>query len=75
VIEQAKGMLSLLYGIDAEAAFALLRWRSQESNVKLRALAQRVVADFRNVRGLDPGGRSVYDELFVTAHQRVTDSE
>ena len=35
-IEQAKGMLMVVYGIDAEAAFDLLRWRSQEANVKLR---------------------------------------
>ena len=26
-----------VYRIDAEAAFEVLRWRSQESNIKLRA--------------------------------------
>lgn len=36
VIERAKGMLMLVYGIDADAAFDLLKWRSQETNVKLR---------------------------------------
>ena len=45
-IEQAKGMLMAVYGIDADAAFGLLRWRSQESNVKLRLLADQVVHDF-----------------------------
>jgi anti-anti-sigma factor len=43
-IEQAKGALMLIYGLDAEAAFALLSWQSQRSNVKLRGLAERLVA-------------------------------
>lgn len=43
-IEQAKGALMLVYGLDAEAAFALLSWQSQQSNVKLRDLAERLVA-------------------------------
>lgn len=42
-IEQAKGVLMLVYGLDAEAAFALLSWQSQHSNVKLRDLAERLV--------------------------------
>src|SRR5258705_13192167 len=33
-IEQAKGMLMLIYGMDDAAAFELLKWRSQETNVK-----------------------------------------
>jgi AmiR/NasT family two-component response regulator len=49
VIEQAKGMLMLVYGLDAAAAFDLLRWRSQESNIKLRRLAQQLVEDFRAI--------------------------
>jgi PAS domain S-box-containing protein len=40
IIDQIKGMLMLIYGIDAEKAFGLLKWRSQATNVKLRALAQ-----------------------------------
>ena len=40
VIEQAKGMLMLVYGLDEDAAFDLLKWRSQSSNVKLRRLAE-----------------------------------
>ena len=34
-----------IYGIGPAAAFDLLKWRSQEGNVKLRALAERVLAD------------------------------
>lgn len=44
VIEQAKGALMLVYGLDAEAAFAMLNWQSQHANIKLRELAERLVA-------------------------------
>ena len=71
-IEQAKGMLRVIYGIDEAAAFDLLKWRSQEANVKLRLLAKQIAADFV---GLNRDGtmppRSVYDNLLLTAHVRV----
>ncbi|TGD84934.1 ANTAR domain-containing protein [Mycolicibacterium sp. CH28] len=70
-IEQAKGMLMVVYGIDAEAAFDLLRWRSQEGNIKLRLLAERVVADFVALSQTDPAPvRSAYDNLLLTADRR-----
>ncbi|MDT5094354.1 MAG: hypothetical protein QOH60_3717 [Mycobacterium sp.] len=50
-IEQTKGMLMLIYGIDDTAAFDLLKWRSQETNVKLRALAEQIGADFLALSG------------------------
>lgn len=40
-IEQAKGVLMAGYGITAERAFDILVWRSQETNLKLRDLADR----------------------------------
>lgn len=43
VIEQAKGMLMGQRGLDADAAFAVLRRASQRENVKLRDIAQRLV--------------------------------
>ncbi len=39
-IEQAKGILMLVYRIQSDAAFDLLKWRSQETNAKLRVLAR-----------------------------------
>ncbi|ORB50484.1 antitermination regulator [Mycolicibacterium rhodesiae] len=71
-IDQAKGMLMMVYSISADAAFDLLRWRSQETNVKLRDLAQQVATDFQGVPhdGAMPD-RSVYDGLLMTAHLRV----
>jgi hypothetical protein len=71
-IEQVKGMLMLIYRIDADAAFELLRWRSQESNVKLRILAEQVLADFEALayeETMPP--RATFDHLLLTAHQRV----
>lgn len=72
VIEQAKGMLMLVYRITPDTAFELLRWRSQETNVKLRVLAEQITMDFL---ALDCDEalpvRRVYDHLLLTAHTRV----
>ncbi|WP_319431753.1 PAS and ANTAR domain-containing protein [Mycobacterium sp. RTGN5] len=72
IIEQAKGMLMVVYGIDSGAAFDLLRWRSQEANIKLRLLADRVVADFVGLSQSESSPpRSAYDNLLLTADQRI----
>ena len=47
VIAQVKGILMIVYRIEADAAFDLLTWRSQAANVKLRVLAEQLLADFR----------------------------
>ncbi len=47
VIGQAKGMLMERYGIDAAAAFGLLRKLSQESNTPVASLAEKVVETSR----------------------------
>lgn len=74
-IEQAKGMLMVVYGIDSSAAFDLLRWRSQEANIKLRLLAERVVADFVGLSQIESSPpRSAYDNLLLTADQRIVGS-
>lgn len=72
-IEQAKGMLMAIYNMTAEQAFELLTWVSQKHNVKVRRLAERLVADFSAVGhdGQMPP-RSVYDNLLMTAHQRLS---
>ena len=71
-IEQAKGMLMLIYGIDELAAFQLLKWRSQETNVKLRILAEQIAADFTSLSGTETlPPRSAFDNLLLTAHLRV----
>jgi fructose-specific component phosphotransferase system IIB-like protein len=71
-IEQAKGMLMLIYRINADSAFELLRWRSQETNTKLRALAEQIAKDFLELSYDDElPVRAVYDRLLLTAHLRV----
>jgi ANTAR domain/PAS fold len=69
-IEQAKGMLMLIYGISDSAAFDLLKWLSQETNVKLRLLAEQITEDFRGV-GLTLTSQSEFDHLLLTAHSRI----
>jgi PAS domain S-box-containing protein len=71
-IEQAKGMLMLIYRITAESAFELLKWRSQETNVKLRVLAEQVVKDFLALTYDEVlPDRAEYDRLLLTAHLRL----
>ena len=71
-IEQAKGMLMLLYRINADSAFELLKWRSQETNTKLRALAEQIVKDFLELQYDEVlPARIVYDRLLLTAHLRA----
>ena len=69
-IEQAKGALMLVYGIDADAAFELLMWRSQHTNTKLRALAAQVVAELSTLSPTD-SLRQQFDHLLLTAHDRI----
>ena len=74
VIEQAKGMLMVIYGISAEAAFDLLKWRSQETNLKLREVAERIIAEFASQsRTGELPGRATFDQLLLTAHLRAAD--
>jgi len=71
-IEQAKGMLMLIYRITADSAFELLKWRSQEANVKLRVLAEQVVKDFLGLTYDEVlPSRAEYDRLLLTAHLRI----
>ncbi|MGN7779670.1 PAS and ANTAR domain-containing protein [Mycolicibacterium sp. 22603] len=71
-IEQAKGMLMLIYRISGDTAFDLLRWRSQETNTRLKSLAQQLVTDFLELDYHEQlPHRSVYDRLLLTAHLRA----
>ena len=72
VIEQVKGVLRVVYRIDDEAAFGVLRWRSQETNIKLRELAEQLMTDFTGAGGGDElPARAVFDLMLMTAHQRI----
>ncbi len=69
-IEQVKGMLMLVYGIDDIAAFKLLKWLSQESNIKLKLLAEQIAEDFC-AASQQAISRTVFDQLLLTAHARA----
>jgi hypothetical protein len=73
VIEQAKGAVMLVYGLDADEAFAILRVRSQETNTKLRVLAANVAAELPSIGVPAVSGalRDRVDRLLSTAHEQA----
>jgi hypothetical protein len=48
----------------------LLRWLSQQANVKLRPLAEQIAQDFRGA-GLPLNTQSEFDHLLLSAHRRA----
>ena len=74
LIEQAKGMVMFVYGLDADAAFDALRSQSQEHNVKLVLIAEQVVKDLMELaKNKGPARRLAFDGLVHSAHQRIAD--
>jgi len=71
VIEQAKGILMAVYRVSPEQAFGVLRWRSQDTNTKLRALAQQLIAEVSNLPAPSADVQSAFDHLLLTVHQRI----
>jgi ANTAR domain len=72
LIEQTKGMLMFVYGIDADAAFDVLRKQSQQHNIKLRLIAEQIMKDLVELSTKGSlAGRLALDGLLVTAHQRI----
>lgn len=71
IIEQAKGLLMMTYGISAERAFDILVWRSQETNTKLRMLASQIIEDLTSELHVPDDVRQRADHLLLTAHRRI----
>jgi hypothetical protein len=72
VIEQTKGMLMFLYGVDADAAFEMLRSQSQQHNVKLRLIAEQIMKDLVQLGGTGtPPSRTSSDGVIARAHQQI----
>ncbi len=67
VIDQAKGAFMLGYGIDSDSAFELLRWGSQQRNVRLLTLAERIVAAVEVGGGLGSDTRQRLDDFFFAS--------
>jgi PAS domain S-box-containing protein len=70
IIEQAKGALMLVYSLSADAAFELLTWRSQETNTKIRVIAEQLVLAFGDDIRAPTSFRDRFDALLLTAHER-----
>lgn len=71
VIEQAKGALMVVYCISPQHAFEVLAWRSQETNLKLRTLAEQLVTDITSGPDTESMSRTDFDHLLMTLHERV----
>jgi ANTAR domain/PAS fold len=66
IIEQAKGMLMALYAVNEDAAFAILRWRSQQLNIKLSTIAASLVGDVPSLLQVDPSNRAPVDHYLMS---------
>jgi anti-anti-sigma regulatory factor len=65
VIDQAKGAAMLAYGLDGDAAFEFLRWHSEHLNVKVRTLAERLLATLPG-RPADGDPREILDAALAS---------
>ncbi|OBF67418.1 transcription antitermination regulator [Mycobacterium sp. 852002-51971_SCH5477799-a] len=70
-IEQAKGILMFVYRVSAEQAFRVLQWRSQQTNVKLRALAKQLLTEVATLPAPAAALQSQFDHLLLTVHERI----
>jgi hypothetical protein len=71
VIEQVKGVLMAIYRVSTEQAFGVLRWRSQETNTKLRALATQLLDEIATLPPPSAEVQSAFDHLLLTVHERI----
>lgn len=69
VIEQAIGVLMVVYGVPAAGAARLLTWRIQDTGSDARAFATRLIAELPSLPAPLPEQRAVLDRLLLTAHQ------
>ncbi|UQX12934.1 PAS and ANTAR domain-containing protein [Candidatus Mycobacterium methanotrophicum] len=72
-IEQVKGVLMTVYRVSAQQAFSVLRWRSQETNTKLRALAKQLLAEITTLPPPSAEVQSAFDHLLLKLHERIRD--
>jgi PAS domain S-box-containing protein len=66
IIDQAKGMLMAIYDITDDAAFEVLRWRSQEMNVKLFDIATELVARIPSLLAVRDHDQNPINRLLMT---------
>jgi hypothetical protein len=66
IIDMAKGMLMVTYRISADAAFGVLKWRSQELNIKLFKVAEKVVAELPEVMNVSAETTTTVNHYLMT---------
>jgi hypothetical protein len=49
----------------------VLRWRSQETNTKLRSLANQVISEISTLPMPSADEQAAFDHLLLTVHQRI----
>ena len=71
-IEQAKGAVMITYGLDEDEVFAMLRWHSQHTNIKLGDIAAGITdrTNDPNIAGLTADGKITE----ILAHLAANDS-
>lgn len=74
MIEQAKGMLMLVYGVNADRAFDMLRWRSQQENVKIRDVAAALVDEIQAGMTIEEHHRRRLDEIVLRPRRSSEDT-
>jgi ANTAR domain/PAS fold len=74
VIEQAKGMVMLAYSIPADRAFDVLKWRSQQTNTKIRSLCELIVKRAVDEIAINAANRATFDDILLnTDNDRSAD--
>lgn len=71
VVDQAKGVLALAYGLDEAAAFELLRWCSMRSNVRLTTVAHRLLLSVRDLPPTATATRDLVEARLASASGRT----
>jgi PAS domain S-box-containing protein len=64
LIEQAKGVLMVAYGVDDQRAFDILKWRSQSTKVKLKTVAAELLAEMMR-QGFSAETTGILDRLLL----------
>jgi hypothetical protein len=73
-IEHVKGMLMLICDINDNVAFELLKWLSQQNNIKFRSLAEQLSTDLRGAAARGIISKRVFDHALSTAHEHITNA-
>jgi hypothetical protein len=65
VIEQAKGMVMLAYNIPQNRAFDVLKWRSQQTNTKIRSLCELIIKRAVDEIAIGEANRVTFDDILL----------